>query len=243
MFRHLVFSAIALLAASSMASAAGQDDVKAAAKKLADANGYSWKTTSEGGGGGGGGGSTQGKTEKDGFTWISIEGQQGTREIVIKGDKVVVKTDDGWKTAEELAADGGNGQPNPARFLGRFRNFKAPAAQLEDIADKTKDLKQSADAYEGDLTEEGAKSLLTFGGRGRGGNANAGNGPQISDAKGSLKVWVKDGAISKYEVHVQGSITGRNGNARDVDRTTTTEISDVGSTKVDVPEDAKKKLS
>jgi hypothetical protein len=34
-----------------------------------------------------------------------------------------------------------------------------------------------------------------------------------------------------------------NGNERDVERTMTTEIKDVGSTKVEVPEDAKKKRS
>ena len=34
-----------------------------------------------------------------------------------------------------------------------------------------------------------------------------------------------------------------NGNDREVDRTTTVEIKEVGTTKVDVPEDAKKKLS
>ena len=34
-----------------------------------------------------------------------------------------------------------------------------------------------------------------------------------------------------------------NGNDVDIDRTTTVEIKEVGSTKVDVPEEAKKKLS
>jgi len=86
------------------------------------------------------------------------------------------------------------------------------------------------------LTEEGAKSLLTFGPP-RGGNA-----PEISGAKGSVKFWVKDGALSKIQFNVQGKLSF-NGNDRDVDRTTTVEIKDVGSTKVDVPEDAKKKLS
>ena len=34
-----------------------------------------------------------------------------------------------------------------------------------------------------------------------------------------------------------------NGNDRDVDRTTTVQIKEVGSTKVDVPDEAKKKMS
>jgi hypothetical protein len=40
---------------------------------------------------------------------------------------------------------------------------------------------------------------------------------------------------------VQGSVSW-NGNDREVDRTTTVEIKDVGTTKIEVPEDAKKKL-
>src|SRR5439155_13884138 len=97
--------------------------------------------------------------------------------------------------------------------------------------------KKDGDAYSGDLTEDGAKSLLTFGGRGGGGNA-----PEISGAKGAVKFWVKDGVLSKYEFKVQGKVSF-NGNDRDIDRTTTVEIKDVGTTKVNVPEEAKKKLS
>ena len=44
-----------------------------------------------------------------------------------------------------------------------------------------------------------------------------------------------------YEVKVKGKVSF-NGNDRDVDRTTTVEIKDIGSTKIEVPEEAKKKL-
>ena len=69
-----------------------------------------------------------------------------------------------------------------------------------------------------------------------------GEGPAISGAKGSAKFWVKDGALTKYEFKVSGKMDF-NGNEIDLDRTTTVEIKDVGTTKLDVPEDAKKKLS
>ena len=74
------------------------------------------------------------------------------------------------------------------------------------------------------------------------GGRGGGNGPEISGAKGSVKFWVKDGMLSKYEIKVQGKVSF-NGNDRDVDRTTTVEIKDSGSTKIQLPEDAKKKLS
>ena len=57
-----------------------------------------------------------------------------------------------------------------------------------------------------------------------------------------MRFWLKDGALAKYEFNLQGSISF-NGNDFDVNRTTTVEIKDVGSTKITVPDEAKKKLS
>ena len=107
---------------------------------------------------------------------------------------------------------------------------------MGDLAGKTKELKKDGDAYASDLTDTGAKELLTFGRR-RGGNA-----PEPKNAKGSVKFWVKDGLLSKYELKLQGTVTF-NGEDRDMDRTTTVEIKDVGTTKVDVPDAAKQKLA
>ena len=45
----------------------------------------------------------------------------------------------------------------------------------------------------------------------------------------------------QYQFHVSGTVSF-NGNDRDMDRTTTVEIKDVGTTKIEVPDDAKKKL-
>ncbi len=64
----------------------------------------------------------------------------------------------------------------------------------------------------------------------------------VSDAKGSVKFWVKDGALTKYEFKLKGSIKFGD-NDFPVDRTATVEIKDVGTTKVEVPDAAKKKLS
>ena len=59
--------------------------------------------------------------------------------------------------------------------------------------------------------------------------------------KGSVKFWVKNGALIKYEFHLQGKIDF-NGNEFPNDRTTTVEIKEVGATKVEVPEAARKKI-
>jgi hypothetical protein len=247
MKRHTLLSTAALVAASLVTADAGpRDDATAAAKKLAEKS-YSWKTSSEnaGGGGGGGGGarggfgSQEGKISADGTAMVTIPGRDNNTEAVIKGDKFAVKRGEGWQSASELSAnaDQGGGGGGRGRFAGAlFRNFKAPAARALDLIGHTKELKSADGIISGDLTEEGAKSLLTFGGRGGGG------GPEISGAKGSVKFWVKDGVLTKMETKVQGRMSF-NGNDRDIDRTTTTEIKDIGTTTVNVPEDAKKKLS
>jgi hypothetical protein len=50
------------------------------------------------------------------------------------------------------------------------------------------------------------------------------------------------GNFTIYQLQLHGTMNF-NGEDRDVNRTTTVEIKDVGSTKVEVPDPAKKKLS
>ena len=236
-----------LLAAASLL-AADKDDVTSAAKKLADADNYSWTTKVETG---------QNeippahsKTQKDGLIWTELAMRDNTSEAFVKGGKGVMKTDDGWQTVDLTAAParggggGGGGGGNPARFMGmRLRTLKAPAAQVEDLVSKTKDIAKADDAYTGDLTEEGAKGLLTMGGGGRRGGGGGGTPPAISNAKGSLKIWIKDGVITKYVVKVSGTRKNQDGDDVDINRTTTVEIKDIGTTKIALPDEAKSKLS
>ena len=238
MFRGILSGSLILSVLTLAAHADPAGDVKAAAKKLADSANYSWKSSVEGGFRPGG---TTGKTEKEGYTVLSITMGDNTFEAVMKGDQAALKLEDGWKSVAE-ANSGEPGQPNPGRFVARsVSNFKAPAKQAEELAGRAKDLAKSEDAYAGALTEDGAKALMTFGRRG-GGNANA-TPPEISNAKGSVKFWVdKDGVLSKMEFNVQGSMSF-NGQDRDINRTTTVEIKDVGSTKIEVPAEAKAKMA
>jgi hypothetical protein len=236
MSRRILFATLISFTLSLLAHADPKADVQAAAKKLAAADGYSWKSTTEGGQGRGAG-SAEGKTQKDGLVMLSITRQDNTIEVFLKDGKGAVKTADGWKSLAEASQD--TGQQNPGRFIARMvRNLKAPALQAEDLAGKAKELAKSEDAYSGDLTEEGAKELLAFGRRGGDANANA---PQVSNAKGNVKFWLKDGQLSKMETHVEGSVNF-NGQDRDVNRTTTVEIKDVGSTKIELPAEAKAKM-
>ena len=97
-------------------------------------------------------------------------------------------------------------------------------------------LKKDGDgAYTGDMTPEAAKELFALLGR---------RAAEAPSAAGSMKFWVKDGALAKYEFGVRGKITVGGEEKREVEisRSTTVELKNVGSTTVSLPEDAKKKL-
>lgn len=227
-----------LLSALSLSVLAGpKEDVKAAADKLAAAASYTWTAKTEMPGSQFTPGTITGKAEKGGYCLISQERDGNTTLAVMKGEKGVVKTDSGWQTAEEIraAAQGGGGGGGGMRG-GILLRTRPPAELAGKVADGAKELKAADGAISGDLTEAGAKELLALG-RGRPG----GQAPEAKNAKGSVKYWLKDGALAKMEVKVSGTMTVNNED-RDVTRTTVYEIKDVGATKLDVPAEAKTKL-
>jgi hypothetical protein len=234
---------MALMAGSLfVANASPKDDVAAAAAKLADGGNYSWKSTMDMGPNSQfTPGPTEGKIDKDGTTWMSSTFNDNTVEGVKMGDKVAVKGEDGWQSASEITGGGnGGGGRNPAGGMARrLQNLKAPAAEVQDLITKVTDIAKSGDAYTGELTEEGAKSLATMGFGRRGG----GNRPGPTNLKGSVTVWIKDGVLTKYETKVSGKRKNQDGDEQPFERTTTVEIRDIGATKVTLPEDAKKKLT
>ena len=227
--------------------AAPKDDVKAAADALGNAANYTWQTTVDMGADSPFQiGPTDGKTEKDGYTTVSMTMMDNTSTIVLKGTNAAVKSaDNGWQTVAEATAGGGGGGGfggGPGMFAVRqAQNLKLPAVEAANLLNSASDLKVDGDKVTGDLTADGVKSLMAFGGRGRRGGGPGGGGPEITNPKGTVTFWIADGKLTKYQFHVTGSMSF-GGNDMQMDRTTTTAISNVGSTKVEVPDDAKKKL-
>ena len=228
-----------MLLAAGPLLASPKDDVKAAATTLGNAANYTWQTTVDMGANSPfQPGPTDGKTEKDGYTHVTMSFNDNASEFVRKGTNAAVKTpDNGWQTvAEATQGGGGGGGFNPGMMVVRqSQNLKAPAVEAADLADSAGDLKVDGDKITGALTEDGAKAQLSFGGR-RGGTP-----PSVANPKGTVTFWVADGKLTKYSFHVTGTVS-RGGNDMDMDRTTTVVISNVGTPKIEVPEDAKKKL-
>src|SRR5438132_60973 len=140
----LLFSFASLVACSLFAADPNpKDEITSAAKKLKD--NYGWKSTIEAGNFGS---TTEGKTDKDGLVVLTIKFGDNTTEAVLKGGKGAVKTpDNDWQSLTEVGASAGD-QPGPRRFLARtLQNFKAPAVQAGDLAEKSKELKKDDATY------------------------------------------------------------------------------------------------
>jgi len=234
------FSAVVIFACSaSFALADPKDDISAAIQKLKDAGSYTWTATIDSQGGFSMTGTTQGQIQSDGTLSVTNNFTFGdntrTMQFIKKGDAFAVKTEDGWQSPDDLANAGGGG-----RFRGgMMRNFQAPASQMLDLVDKLQNIQIADGVYTADLNDDGAKQALMFGGRRR--NADGG-GPDISNAKASIKIWITDGALTKTVLHATGTVSF-NGNDNDVDRTTTTEFKNIGSTTVDIPPEAAAKMA
>jgi len=221
---------LSILALSVIAAHADpKTEVTDAIKKLAAQSGYSWTYTpkTEGSESARRQGPMDGKTEKDGFSQLKGEAGDITIEIAFKGEKMVVNYNGDWLSTAEI------GENN--RIVQRLRTFKRPTDEAATLVSKATALKKESDGvYSSDMDGAAAKEMFGLLGR---------RAAEAPEAKGTIKYWVKDGQLAKYEFAVRGKITaGEEKREVDLSRVTTVEIKEVGSTKVSLPEDAKKKL-
>lgn len=232
--------------ASTFAFAAPADDVKAAAAKLAAASNYSWTTTAQNAGGGGAGamgGAVNGVTEAGGFSIVKRSTPSGELVTVAKGQKRVTQGPDGaWMTPEEMRAQmpQGGGGPGGRGAMPGMGPVVLPSDEIKNLLAKgVAEISASEGMIVATLTPEAVAPMF---GRAPRGGAGGNPPPPPKDAMGTVTFWLRDGVIAKYAVHVMGTATAPNGKERKLDRTTTTEIKNLGTTKVEVPEAAKAKL-
>lgn len=231
--KPLLIVALLSLATSLSFAADARDKITAAAKQLGAKPGYSWTTTTrESDGRGGPLGPIDGKTEKSGLTWLSFVVGGLPVEVYMQGTNGTAKAFEGWQTFDEVARTGAS----PAAVIRYLRSYQTPATESAALAGKIKELKPVDDALAGDLPEDAVKEMLLIGARRR-----EGQEPQTADTKGSIKFWLQDGALTKYEINVQGKVTSGDRESV-INRTVKVEIKDVGVTKLEVPAEAKQKM-
>ncbi len=226
--------AVALALAAGLAFADEKEDVAKAAKKASELESYSFKMALE----------IEGapmpmdpieftgKHQKDVGTYISGSAMGRDIEAYKKGEKVASKNQDGeW----QLGGPGGRGR-------GMGGELKAPHEEIAGVEKKFKEIKKKdakeavdgkdCSVYEGDLTDEGAKDVLP-GGLGR----MAGAAAEIS---GKAKVFVDADGLARKYVFVITVKASFQGNDLEITTTRAVDLKDIGSTKVELPEDVKK---
>ena len=234
LMKHTITLTITLLAAGAAwaADTAPTNQVADAIAKLKAAANYSWTSTQKIADSDFNIGPVKGQASQDGFAKMSQDFNDNTTVIVLKADKVAVKGQDGWQLL-----DAGGGMET--FFAASLARNGAAAQEAQITLKNVKELKVlDGGALGGDFTSAGATDMMSFGPR----QANADTGfPPPKNAKGSVKFWIKDGLLTKYEMHLHGTMSfGDNDN--EMDQTRTVEIQDVGTTKMDIPAEAKTKL-
>jgi hypothetical protein len=204
---------------------------EAIAKLKAVAN-YSWTCTLKAVDSGFDIGPVKGQAGQDGFARMSQDINGNSIEIVLKADNVAFKGQDGWQIIS-------NSADREASLAADLARNGAAAREAEITLGYVNELKAlDGGAWEGDLTTNGAADLMSFGPRGH----SAENGfPPPKNAKGSVKFWVKDGLLVKYETHLHGTFAFVD-IENEMDESRSVEIQDVGTTKMDIPAEVRTKL-
>ncbi len=238
------FFAVACVAM--LAHAAPTDQAIVATMKIVEAKNYTWTASVPSAG------RAlivrEGKSEKNGFTLVTfIEPQSpmlrqiarlndGTVNAVFRGsDEFVFQTSDGWKTGPELPPLGPR-RRGTSGGSDYWISLQAPGEELEIIVGSYTELHEvKGGGVAGTLSEDGARQLL--------GSVKA---PAVT-AAGSFVFAISDGALTGYVLELTGTLMiGPRGEEKESPpqrHVIITEFKDVGRTKVEVPDEARQRLS
>lgn len=210
-----------------------QSEVKQAIKKLEGESNYTWIATpkfDEGTTAAQRQGPTEGRTERKGYTYFRLTVGENTVEAAFKGTKSAIRSEGVWESEGEMIGE--------RAWIGRrLKAFKPPTGEAEELLESARSLKKEGpNLYSGDLDPEAVKEIILL--RSRAGGQNR----ELSGAKGWVKFWIQDGILARYEFNLQGRLVSQTQQTTDINRTTTVVIKDIGSTKVELPSEARKKL-
>ena len=228
------------------ADADAKSVISDAVARLADAPNYRWTTTVAAGEPGPlsrGGGVTAGQTEKGGFTRVAMPGP-GRPEFVTRGGKTAILLDGNWQPVSAVQAARGGGPPGPPGGLDprMIADFRLPPDRASELIDKASAFHREGNTVTAALSPDVAAKLLDADGpprRGRppGRGRDAFDAP-IKDPRGSVTFRVDGGVLKEFTLSLAGSRKIRDNEIK-LDRSTSTKISEVGTAKIELPEDAR----
>ena len=207
-----------------------RSSVAAAIKKLNSQNSYAWQSVVEpaqSGGRFGGGRSETGGEVQGGLRYVqSTTG--GGYEFASRGGQFAVFRDGNWMTLEQAAGRPSEGGPfNPEMVTG----FVMPGAEAEALLGQVSGFTRSGNQISGELSEAVATEQLSGAGP-RFGRRR----PAISNAAGAVDFTIENGVLTAWKLSLQGSMEFF-GRTRVMDRVTTTTVSGLGATEIDLDAD------
>lgn len=228
-----------------LAHAGPTDQAIVAAMKIVEAPNYTWTCSVPSAG------RTlvvrEGKSQKNGFTVVTFVDPQspmlrlisrlndGVVTAVFRGsDNFLFQTADGWKDGHELALIATRRRLNP-REPDYWISMQTPGEELEVIVGSYTEIHEIKGGVAGTLSDDGARQLL--------GSVKA---PAVR-AAGSFIFAVSKGALTGYILELTGTLmVGPPGEEKESPSRhllLMTELKNVGRTAVEVPDEAKAKLS
>jgi hypothetical protein len=176
---------------------------------------------------------TRGKVDPGGFTSVSMDlGSRTIQGYRYENKAYVSCAQRNWRSEPLLRND-----ETPGEFMARLvRRVIPPATELDLILKNGDKLKKDGELLSADLPP-GLVSKFLDQGTGRPAKTKR----KDPSGTGTVKIWTKDGAVTKYEIKLSGKVE-IDGKETDVDRTRTIEITDVGTTTIDLPDQARKKF-
>lgn len=237
------FSAAWLVGA--VAHAGPTDQAIVAAMKIVEAKNYAWTVSVPSAGRALP--VREGKSEKDGFTTVTFIDPQSpmlrqisrlnegeVKAVFYGSENFVFQTTDGWKNGHELVTLGSRRRVGP-RDPDYWISLQSPGEELEIIVGSYTELHEVKGGVAGTLSDDGARQLL--------GSVKA---PAVS-ATGTFVLALSGGTLAAFVIDLSGTVmTGPPGEEKESPpqrRVLITELKEVGRTKVEVPDEARLKLS
>lgn len=180
---------------------------------------------------------TEGATERGGWSMATRTGDGPDLHLVRHANSIVLQDRDGhWlspaETRQRLTALGRSARGG---LLGL--GAVSPAVLAASLAGKLRNLRVEDNAILGSVDGPDAATLLMPAGP-RGAAT-----PGLRFTSAEVRFWINDGTLAKFELVARAQVTGPDGTARELETTAFTEFKDVGSSRVEVPDAARRALS
>jgi hypothetical protein len=180
----------------------------------------------------------KGAVDSTGLTSFHMRFEDADIDGVGRGESRFVKAASEWKSAALVTAK----RPMPGtpvepsyRAAALLTQLKTPTQETKSVLEKMDAIEAKADgSFEGALNADLIPGILL----------SVGISPadaRLENAKGSATFWVKEGLLQRYALKYSGLIKGPFGEL-DLSRTNITEISAVGTTRVELPPEVQKLL-